>query len=215
MAHKYCIIAPSVGPVSQWACVLCVCAKSIPTGSYPVRQTATCSPPGYLLVNFLSISHATSYQLNSTCAAAHKKCSAVHTNIRKKAHIKNCSESLLLLLRATTLSRGCSVKNTKKKTKIFPTFALFIYLEYRLVACENKILTRSFALSSSATVPSLLLSLPLSALSLAGLFALIVMFFCLVSLLHYNCHLVFHESLALSHCTIKAYVNTHTCTHFS
>lgn len=37
--------------------------------------------------------------------------------------------------------------------------------------------------------------------------------FCLVSLLHYNCHLVFHESVALSQCTIKAYVNTHTHAH--
>lgn len=67
------------------------------------------------------------------------------------------------------------------------------------MACENKILVRSLPLS---------LSLPLSFSFRCNRRVL----FCLVSLLHYNCHLVFHESVALSQCTIKAYVNTHTHT---
>lgn len=69
------------------------------------------------------------------------------------------------------------------------------------MACENKILVRSLPLSRS-------LSLPISFPFRCNRRVL----FCLVSLLHYNCHLVFHESVALSQCTIKAYVNTHTHT---
>lgn len=72
------------------------------------------------------------------------------------------------------------------------------------MACENKILVRSLPLSLS-----------LSALLLPPFFPFRCnrrVLFCLVSLLHYNCHLVFHESVALSQCTIKAYVNTHTHT---